>query len=210
MDDQTRERLGNDGHRHHLNDEGTPMMNIARPEVAAHLAEEASSPEDLHELQATLALLGSLPQVAPRRTFILTPELVAANTPRARRRLAWVWPTRWATAIAAICFAVTIGLDRDTPPPAPATIAPSPTAVTAAATATPSADPQLQILATVNFIVPVPTAVPILPTVTTAPPVAPRTDWRPTQITLGLLAALGACFGFVLPPFLRRRDETVV
>ena len=207
MDDQTRERPGDDRHRHHLSDEGNPMTNTARPEVAAHLAEEAASPEELHELQATLALLSSLPQVAPRRTFILTPELVATNAPRTARRHAWVWPTRWATALAAVCFAATIGLDRGTPP-APTAIEPSPTTVVAAATATPSTTPRVQIFATVEFVIPVPTVVPVLPALVPAPPVAPRTDWRPAQIALGALTALGACFGFALPPFLRRRDDS--
>lgn len=185
------------------------MTNIARPEVAAHLAEDATSSEDLHELEATLALLGALPQVAPRRTFILTPELVAANAPRTPHHRRWVWPTRWATALAAICFAVTIGLDQGTTPPAPAVIAPSPTAVVAAATATQSDEPRVGALATVIFVVPVPTTAPVLPTVAPAPPPAQQADWRPVQVVLGALTALGACFGFVLPPFLRRRDESV-
>ena len=130
------------------------MMNIVRPEVAAHLVEDATSPEELHELQATLALLGSLPQVAPRRTFILTPELVAANAPRAARRRAWVWPTRWVTALAAVCFAVTIGLDSGTPEPAPPATAPNPTAVVAAATATPPASASIVLLSSADKLSP--------------------------------------------------------
>lgn len=212
MDDLTRERPGDERHRHHLNDEGNPMTNTARPEVAAHLAEEATSPEELHELQATLALLGSLPQVAPRRTFILTPELVAANRPRTARRLAWVWPTRWATALAAVCFAATIGLDQGTPP-APTAVEPSPTAVVAAATATASAastEPRPIVIlgSTPEIILPVPTAVPVPPSAAPIVEVTPSADWRPAQVALGALTAIGACFGFVLPPFLRRRDDT--
>ena len=184
------------------------MMSIARHEVAAHLAEDATSPDDLRELEATLALLGSLPQVAPRRTFILTPELVAASALRAPHRRRWVWPTRWATAIAAVCFAATIGLDRGAPPPAPAASAPSPTAVVAAATATQTDEPRVVAFGTVVSVVPVATAAPALPVAVPAPPPAPQDDWRPAQAVLGALTALGACFGFVLPPFLRRRDRS--
>jgi hypothetical protein len=30
-------------------------------------------------------------------------------------------------------------------------------------------------------------------------------DWGPTEVVLGALATALACWGFVLPPFLRRR-----
>jgi len=191
------------------------MTNELRPEVAAHLAEDAASPEELRELRATAALLGALPQIAPRRTFILTPEQVAAaGTQRAARRLRWVWPTRWATALAAVCFAITVGLGQGAAPE-PAAVAPDPTV--AAATATPQSaagvgplqgtvEPTVQafVFGTV-VVVSTPTAVPAQPP-QAAPPASARADWRPVQVALGALTALGAFFGFVLPPFLRRRD----
>jgi hypothetical protein len=206
MDDQHRKRPGDDSHRAHLNGEGKNMENELRPEVAAHLAEDASSPEELRELRATAALLGALPQVAPRRTFILTPEQVAASGGhRTARRFGWVWPTRWATALAAVCFAITLGLGQGASP-APA-VEPSPTVAAATATTRTALDPGNSVGAfgTVVSVDPVPTAViappPVPVTATTEP-----TDWRPLQIALGALTALGAFFGFVLPPFLRRRN----
>ncbi len=169
--------------------------------------EEAASPEELRELQATLALLGTLPQVAPRRTFILSPEQVApAPARRGRRRFAWVWPTRWATALAAVCFAVSLGVGQGTPPTAVA-VAPTPTAITALAapaTATTPAFPPITVFGTPDFVLPVATAVP-LPKLAPPPPAATATDWRPVQLILGALTALGGFFGFMLPPFLRRR-----
>jgi hypothetical protein len=215
MDDQHRQRPGDEADRHHLNGEGMKMTDELRPEVAAHLAEDAASPEELHELQATLALLGALPQVAPRRTFIITPEQVAETTRRRTpRRFAWVWPTRWATALAAVCFALTVGLGQGTTP-APPAAAPSPTVAVAAATATtapslidPSTGlPYIQAAAGPGtpIVDPVPTAVPIQAPAQASSD-ATRIDWRPAQIVLGSLTALGAFCGFLLPPFLRRRD----
>lgn len=181
------------------------METELRPEVAAQLAEDASSPEELHELRATAALLGALPQVAPRRTFILTPELVAAaGGPRVKqRRFGWVWPTRWATAIAAVCFAVTMGLGQGGSAE-PTQVAPTPTVAAAAPTATPS-EPPVVILGTPNFVLPVPTAVVVTPPAPPVPAPEERIDWRPAQIALGALTGIGAFFGFLLPPFLRRR-----
>lgn len=183
-------------------------MNTAlRPEVAAHLAEEAGSPEELRELQATLALLGALPQVAPRRTFILTPEQVAEPPARrGRRRFAWVWPTRWATALAAICFAITLGLGQGAAP------APPPPVAAVAPTATPVIeDPDARTPLVQIFAVDTPTTIPVattaaMPKLVPPAPAATAADWRPAQVTLGALTALGAFFGFMLPPFLRRRS----
>jgi len=208
MDDKHRQRSGDEARRAHLNGEGMTMETALRAEVAAQLAEDASSPEELHELRATAALLGALPQVAPRRTFILTPELVAAaGGPRAgKRRFGWVWPTRWATAIAAVCFAVTMGLGQGGAVE-PTQVAPSPTVAAVAPTATPAEDRSVTILGgTPNFVLPTPTAAVVFTPPT--PPVGTieqPTDWRPAQIALGALTGIGAFFGFLLPPFLRRR-----
>lgn len=214
MDDQHQQRPGNDRHRAHLNGEGKEMDKELRPEVAAHLAEDASSPEELRELHATMALLGALPQVAPRRTFILTPELVAASgAQRPTRRFAWVWPTRWATAFVAACFAITLSFGQGTAPE-PATVAPG----AAAVTATPQSAAAGPLQGTVEttpvraFGVDTPIVMAVSPTVVIVPPPAPvaastvPTDWRPLQIVFGALTALGAFFGFVVPPFLRRRS----
>jgi hypothetical protein len=209
MDDQLRKRPGDDSQRAHLNGEGRNMENELRPEVAAHLQEDASSPEEMRELRATAALLGALPQVAPRRTFILTPEQVAASGgQRPTRRLGWVWPTRWATAFAAVCFAITLGLGQGTSPE-PTIVAPSPTVAMATATTRTALDPGNAVVAlgTVVSVDPVPTAVIAPPPAPVAAPPEP-TDWRSLQIALGALTALGAFCGFVLPPFLRRRSMT--
>src|SRR5262245_39284870 len=215
MDDQRQQRPGDDSRRVHLNGEGMSMETELRPEVVAHLTEEAASPEELHELRATAALLGALPQVAPRRTFILTPEQVAASGGRRakQRSLAWVWPTRWATAIAAVCFAVTIGLDLGAAPEA-TPIAPGPTVAAVAPTATPRSSSARLDPGETPVIIFAPTPDFVLPTQTvaiTVPPTPPveaqveRMDWRPAQIVMGALTGLGAFFGFLLPPFLRRR-----
>jgi hypothetical protein len=214
MDGQQRQRSGDDSHRAHLNGEGKQMETELRPEVEAHLAEDASSPEELRDLRATAALLGALPQVAPRRTFILTPEQVAASGGRrAARRLGWVWPTRWATAVAAVCFAVTIGLGQGGAAE-PAAVTPSPAAAVAStATSQPAGvgptqgtvEPTLQIFGVgTAIVVPAPTAVAVVPPPPVAAPME-RIDWRPAQLALGALTAIGAFFGFLLPPFLRRR-----
>ncbi|MFN8517132.1 MAG: hypothetical protein U0841_32100 [Chloroflexia bacterium] len=169
MDDKHRQRSGDEARRAHLNGEGMTMETALRAEVAAQLAEDASSPEELHELRATVALLGALPQVAPRRTFILTPELVAAaGGPRAgKRRFGWVWPTRWATAIAAVCFAVTMGLGQGGSVE-PTQVVPPPTVAAVAVTPTPGFDPTRPVgaLGSVLTVEPVATA-------TFAPPPKP-------------------------------------
>lgn len=213
MDDRGHERAGTGRHRAHLNGEGTEMTNTLRPEVAAHLAEDAATPEELAELRALAALLGDLPQVAPRRTFILTPEQAAASgRRRAPRRRSWVWPTRWATAFAALCFAITLGAGA-ADAPTPTTVAPTVAIAAAPATATArptlaGVDPGPPVAALASGtprVDPTPTAVPA-PTPPPPPAPAPRADWRPLQFATGALTALGLLFGFVLPPFLRRRE----
>ena len=179
-------------------------MDGLRPEVTAHLAEENTSPQELHELRALVSSLGALPQVAPRRTFILTPELLG-ETPRqgAPRRLAWLWATRWATAVAALCFVITLGFGQ-VADAGPMAVAVSPTAVVAATTPTPT-EPQITIFGTPSFIEPVPSAV-VAPAPGPSSPAGFGVDWRPAQLFFGALTALGALIGFALPSFLRRRD----
>lgn len=174
--------------------------------VDAHLAGCAECRDALRQLEATIALLGTLPQVAPRRSFILTPELIAASggpvRREPRRHFGWVWPARWASAAATLLFAVTVGLDLGgTAGP----VAPAP-AVTTAILNTPAPTPvETQVSAFVvgtPRIIGGPTAAPAA-----APPVSPAqpADWRVVEVFLGALAAVLAFFGFGLPPLLRRR-----
>lgn len=180
--------------------------------VDAHLASCAECRDALRELEATIALLGALPQVAPRRSFILTPELIAASGGQVRReprrRFGWVWPTRWASAAATLLFAVTVGLDLGgATGPVSAPVA-QPTAATGAGAifSTPAAPPaETQVSAFVvgtPRIIGGPTAAPAA-----AAPVSPAqpADWRVVEAFLGALAAALAFFGFGLPPLLRRR-----
>lgn len=180
-------------------------QNKLRPEVAAQLAEEAVSPEELHELRATVSLLGALPQVAPRRTFILTPELLG-EAPRqpVSRRFGWLWSARWATAVAAVCFVITLGFGQ-VAESGPTAVAVSPTAVVAAVTPRPT-EPQITILGDPTFVVPVPTAV-VAPATAATSPAGFGVDWRPAQLFFGALTALGALVGFIIPS-LRRRETT--
>lgn len=190
----------------------------------AHLFACVECRDALRELDATVALLGALPQVAPRRSFILTPELVAASggrvRPAPRPRFGWVWPTRWASAAVALLFALTIGLDLGdngaiTPASSSTTatlIAPTSTPVfggipiTFETPAAPLSETQVGAF---EFGTPVifgePTPAPA-PAVAATP--AQPTDWLAAEIFLGALAAVLAFFGFGLPPLLRRRRSS--
>jgi hypothetical protein len=60
----------------------------------------------LGELEATKALLGSLPQIRPPRNFTLTPEMAGLHQKRS------LYPVfRLATVIVAVAFAVLVGAD---------------------------------------------------------------------------------------------------
>lgn len=187
-----------------------------RARTDAHLAACADCREALRELMAVRAMLHDLPQEEPRRSFILTPELAtAAGSPRRGWQAPrWLWPTRWATAVAAVIFALTIGLGArpqanvvavSTATPATMTLATAPPAI-ATTSALCSNDPLtqdcLRIAGLTPTIFPTPTAIPALSPITPAPTTA--TDWRPAQIFSGLLTLLGAFYGFVLPAFQRR------
>src|SRR5919206_2043004 len=85
-------------------DAAPDLTPAARASVEAHLAGCAACRAALRDLGATVALLRDLPQLAPRRSFALTPELVEGAPGRARqparparepvgaggRRFAWV------------------------------------------------------------------------------------------------------------------------
>ena len=219
MGDTERQRAGGPDPREHLNDEvlnayldqtAAGLAPTARSYAAAHLADCAECRAALDELTTTVAILGAMPDVALRRSFILTPEAAAAaGGPRLPRQMPrWVWPTRWATALAALIFAVTIGLGYEGSAAAPQQAAnPSAAQTATTATQTPCAPPGCLtsfVDPTSVIIFPTPTAIirPVSPPQESA---ALRTELRPLQLASGLLTLLGASCGFVLPAVLRRR-----
>ncbi|HEX5503209.1 MAG TPA: hypothetical protein VFW96_11340 [Thermomicrobiales bacterium] len=210
------------------------LAPAARAAVDAHLAACVDCRAALRDLEATIGLLRALPQVAPRRTFILTPELVApARTPerRAPRRLPWVWPARWATALVTLLLALTVGLDLGgvggaatpgaasaragneatlaalvtVPPRAAQPLTGLTTGDTAPTpTTAPGEQPVRALGLTPVYVFPTPTAVPA----TVAPAAGPAApDWRIAEIGLAALALALGCAGFLAPPFLRRDAE---
>lgn len=225
MGDKNQERASQDEAREHLNDEvlnayldrtDAGLSPVARSYAEAHLATCAACRAALGDLETTLAMLQALPQVPLRRSFILTPEAAAAvGGPRQPRRpFGWVWPARWATALATLIFAITIGLDLGERPAAPDPTAAA-TVVALGVTPTPETpcrlDPTLCGITAAGLtptIFPTPTAVPRA-TRAQASADAARVDWRPAQVLSGLIAVGGALFGFVLPPILRRRPTTL-
>jgi len=220
MGDTNRERAELGDAREHLNDEvlsayldttTAGLSPMARTVAEAHLAACAECRATLDDLEATLVMLHTLPQIAPRRSFILTPEAAAAvGGPRLPRRTPlWALPARWASALAVLVFAITIGLDlggrsqtQSTPTAA--------TAVPARPTATVCDGPGcLTILGDPTSIIVYPTPTAVQPAALPQQHAAAATvDWRPAQMTSGLIALLGAFFGFVLPPYLRRRNTS--
>ncbi|HEY8597429.1 MAG TPA: hypothetical protein VIL85_03295 [Thermomicrobiales bacterium] len=219
MGNTERQRAGGHDPRQHLNDEvlnayldqtTDGLSPTARSYATAHLADCAECRMALDGLATTVAILGAMPDVALRRSFILTPEAAAAaGGPRLPRQLPrWVWPTRWATALAALIFAFTVGLGYEGSPPAAQQVA-NPTAARTviSATQTPCAAPGCL----TSFVDP--TSVIIFPTPTAiAQPASPPresaargAELRPVQLASGLLTLLGASCGFVLPAVFRRR-----
>ena len=196
-------------------DDAPDLTPAARASVEAHLAGCVACRAALRDLEATVALLRDLPQLAPRRSFALTPELVE-GTARPRRepvgagsrRFAWVWPVRWASALATLLFAIVVGLDASGP--APASQSPTATQVVAVATSTPTPGllvsapgdlPEVIIFGTPEFIYPTATPIVALP-----PPAAvSEADYRVAEVGLGALALVLGAAGFLAPPFLRRR-----
>lgn len=90
--------------------------------AGAHLARCLACQRELDELALTADLLGGLPELAPRRSFALTPDRVAGAKRglAARSNLRWVWPVRWASIAATLLFALTVGLEVGTQPASPA------------------------------------------------------------------------------------------
>lgn len=217
----TTQHAGRRDPREHLNDEvlhayldrsGAGLSSTARHSADAHLAECAACRAVLDDLLTTVAILRAVPQTPLRRSFILTAEAAAAaGGPRLPRDLPrWVWPTRWATALATLVFAVTIGLDFGARPMpgAPAASAPPATAATSVTPTTCVTQACLQSFVDPTSVIIFPTPTAIVPT-TVAPqqPIASSADLRPIQATSGLLALLGAGLGFVFPAF-RKRQRT--
>ncbi len=205
-----REHLTDEVLNAYLDQTAAGLSPTARSFAAAHLVDCADCRAALDGLTTTVAILGAMPDVALRRSFILTPEAAAAaGGPRLPRQLPrWVWPTRWATALAALIFAITIGLgyEGNTATPQQAV---NPTAAQAVtiATQTPCAPPGCL----TSFVDP--TSVIIFPTPTAiarlvSPPQqssALRPELRPLQLASGFLTLLGASCGFVVPAVIRRR-----
>ena len=200
-------------------DDAPDLTPAARASAEAHLAGCAACRATLRDLEATVALLRDLPQLAPRRSFALTPELVE-GTARPRRepvgagsrRFAWVWPVRWASALATLLFAIVVGLDLSGPAPAPQSA--TATQVVAVATSTPL--PTLPPSSIEDPMFPVgafgltPTVFPSPTPVVVAPPPAPAAvvrepNYRLAEVGLGALALVLGGAGFLAPPFLRRR-----
>lgn len=78
----------------------------ARSKFEARLRQDAILQRAARELRATVDIVGSLPQVPAPRRFTLTPEMVGIK-PRAP-----AYPVfRLATAVAALAFLVTVGVD---------------------------------------------------------------------------------------------------
>jgi hypothetical protein len=199
-------------------DEAPDLTPAARASVEAHLAGCGACRAALRDLGTTVALLRDLPQLAPRRSFALTPDLVEGAAGPGRepvrpgsRRFAWVWPVRWASALATLLFAIVVGLDAGGPAAAPP---PTATQVVAVATSTPSPgvppssidDPMFPVGAfgLTPTIFPSPTPVAVAPPPAPAP-IARATDYRVAEVGLGGLALVLGAAGFLAPPFLRRR-----
>lgn len=225
MEEKTGQSQRDDAHRIHLGEEVlSAYLDTAqggldpggRGRADAHLATCGDCRESLRELTALRALLRALPQEELRRSFILTPELAAAAGGPRRNWQAprWLWPTRWATAVAAVIFALTIGLgarpqaNAVSEAPANAATALATASVSAPISAVCSSDPLtqdcLRIAGLTPTIFPTPTAIPVARQAA-APSPAATTDWRPVQILSGGLTLLGGLGGFVLPAFRRRR-----
>lgn len=212
-----REHLTDEVLSAYLDDSPTSLLPMARAYTDAHLAECAECRTALADLEATLSMLRALPQVELRRSFILTPEAAAAvGGPRLpRRSFGWVWPTRWATALAALIFVITIGLDLGDR--ASASSAPTVAPTVVAAAVSPTLDTPCKVdpaLCGVTSFGLTPTIFPTPTTVqnVTAPQlgaVQAPVDWRPAQVASGFVALLGALCGFLLPSFLRRRGSLV-
>lgn len=192
-----------------------------RARAEAHLAACVRCREELAALATTRAMLHALPQVGLHRSFILTPELVAAGGGRRQgwQTPRWLWPTRWATAVAMLLFAFTtvLGMSEATDTTSvPVTMAATATTVPPLANpgiATCSTDPKtpdcLQIAGLTPTVFPTPTIVPAMGPVVPAQQAAAVPDWRTLQALSGGLALLGGICGFVLPAFWRRRGPSI-
>ncbi|MBM2827418.1 MAG: hypothetical protein HW403_1482, partial [Dehalococcoidia bacterium] len=76
--------------------------------VEAHLDKCAQCRSELASLRATVALLQDIPQIAPARSFAITPEIVGAS--RSYRPPVYVFAFRYATAVSLLLLVVlTVG-----------------------------------------------------------------------------------------------------
>jgi len=227
MDDLIQYPAGN-GAAGHLDDEklnaflAAPFGDLddrTRAAIDAHLTTCAQCRDRLADLATTVALLRALPDVAPPRSFALTPETIAGGAPARRpkalpRQPIWMWPARWASIAAAFLLALTIGLDlHDGGAPSVNVAATqqtvqavaTPTAP-AARTAAPGETPLVAFGAGSAIIIgtPIPVAEPA-PAPAPFSAVGTERDWHEAETGLGVLALIAGFVGFLLPPALRRR-----
>lgn len=87
-------------------DDELEMRQRARLEAA--LAQDDALRQALEKLRRTKSLLAALPMEQPRRSFVLTPQMVGAS----HRRVAWLSPLiSWAAVAASLLFVVLLWRD---------------------------------------------------------------------------------------------------
>lgn len=77
-----------------------------RARLQARIEQDPDYRAALNALRQTKALLGELPQVEPRRSFTLTPEMVGAQP-----RRTWFPSRQIATVLTALMLAIVVGVD---------------------------------------------------------------------------------------------------
>ncbi len=86
------------------------LSDLERVRLEARLQEEDRLQGALQELQGTVSIMRSLPQVAPPRNFTLSPEMAG------QREVGWRYPAmQFATALAAALLVAVIAFDALSP-----------------------------------------------------------------------------------------------
>lgn len=126
----------------YLDDE---LSNRERDRLESRLQEEERLQGALQELRGAVGIMHGLPQVAPPRNFMLTPEMAG------QREVGWRYPAmQFATALAAALLVAVIAFDALAPslplmagaPALPAERREAPLAMEAQATEAPAAEPE--------------------------------------------------------------------